>query len=114
MGVIDAESVLLDFIFAMASMIFILKNSASSISFVMSSTVTPSSILSSRSMSSSIFSFSIVRIRISLFFDLTSCGVESYSKISSDSSIILVTTALLAARFALNRLWCSSAIVRLS
>ena len=83
---------LLDFMFAMASMIFILKNSASSISFVMSSTLTPSSILPSRSMSSSIFSVSIVRIRISLFFDLTSCGVESYSKISSDSSIILVTT----------------------
>ena len=114
MGVIDAESVLLDFMFTMASMIFILKNLASSISFIMSLTLTPSSIVLSRSMSSFIFSFSIMRICIGLFFDLTSCGVESYSKIYSDSCIILVTTALLAARFALKRMWSSSAIVRLS
>ncbi|KAK2552440.1 hypothetical protein P5673_026527 [Acropora cervicornis] len=40
------------------------------------------------------FEWAIVRIRNSLFFDLTSCGVESYSKIYSDSSMALVTTAL--------------------
>ena len=97
--------------FVMASMIFIFKNSASSTSFSISSTLQTAKIFSSNSLISCIFSLSIFLIRSSRDFLFTSSGIASFScKIVSDSSIIFDTSPLLAPRVARSRKISSSAI----
>lgn len=89
--------------FAMASMRRILKKSASSTSFMISSTSLVVNICSSSSLISCNFSFNIASILVSRFLVFMSSSGTSFSKISSDSSINFVTTPLFAARFARSR-----------
>ena len=100
--------------FAMASMRRILKKSASSTSFMISSTSLAVNICSSSTLISCNFSFNIASILVSRFLVFMSSSATSFSKISSDSSINFVTTPLFAARFARSRGRASSVILRWS
>ena len=89
--------------FAMASMRRILKNSASSTSFMMSPSSQAINIFSSSSRINCSFFCSTPFILVSRFRVFKSSSSTSFSKIASDSSMSFVTTPLFAARFARNR-----------
>lgn len=99
--------------FAMAAMRRILKKSASSTSFMISSASLAINICSSSSLIGCNFSFNIASILVSRFLVFMSSSATSFSKIASDSSINFVTTPLFATRLARSR-GRASVILRLS